>query len=113
MNVRIPYKMTSSERKVMMDEINRQIAEKDKQYTMEVDATVLWSIYVHFSDIIDITAEELKSFWNTFTQEHKRLRERYELPEKDTGWLYSQMLKNEFGIDLEEWYKESEVDGKK
>ena len=109
MKARIPYELTASQKKAIREEIHRQVVEMDAEYTMDVDAMVLWSIYIHFDNI---TAEELKSFWNTFVQEHKRLRERYELSEEDNGWLYSHMLKEELGIDLEEWYKEGENDGK-
>ena len=41
MKARIPYRMSSKEHKAMMDEINRQIVERDEEYAMDFDATVL------------------------------------------------------------------------
>jgi hypothetical protein len=69
---------------------------------MEHDAMVLWSAYVcGFGK-----KKKLRKFWDTFMQEHKRLRDRYQLSSEDNEWLYLHLLKEHVGIDLKAWYQE-------
>lgn len=109
MKARIPYRMNSSAKKAMMEEINRQIVENDNQYSMDFDAAVLWTLHTVFG----FGEKRLKKFLDCFSQEHQRLREHYQLSPEDDGWLYLHMLKEHTGFDLEEWYKQrGENDGK-
>lgn len=102
MKARIPYKMTSSQRKAMKEEIKHQIVENEKKFSIEYDAMVLWSAYVcGFGK-----KKKLKKLWDVLIKEHKRLREHYQLAPEDDGWLYLHLLKEHLGIDLEEWYQE-------
>lgn len=104
MKAKIPYKMSAYQRKAMLEEINRQVLEADDRYAKYFDAMVLWTLHVCFG----FGQKRLKKFWDCFVQEHRRLRERYQLPPGEDGWLYLHMLKEHVGINIEEWYQEQE-----
>lgn len=99
--------MSSAQRKAMNDEINRQILEHDEAFSMDADATVLWTLHKCFG----FGKKRLKRFWDYCFREHKRLRDYYELPSEDDGWLYKRLLKD-IGVDIEEWYRKDGQDGK-
>lgn len=103
MKARIPYKMSSKERKAMNDEINRQLLERDAAFSMDFDSTVLWALRVCFG----FGKKRLRKFWNAFSVEHQQLREYYQMAPKDDGWLCRRKLK-QIGVDVEQWYKEKE-----
>ncbi len=94
--------LTSAERKAMDIEINRQIAERDKEYAADIDALVLYTLMAHYG----WKKKRLKKFWDAFIAEHKALRDYYEMNEPgDNEWLAHRMLK-EIGVDIHQWYKE-------
>ena len=109
MKVRIPYQMNSSAKNAMMAEINRQILESDKEFSIEFDAMILWTLHI----IYGFGEKRLKRFWDGFAKEHQRLRDRYQFEPEDDGWLYRYLLKEHTGIDLEKWYQEQEQRGDK
>ena len=99
--------LTANERKAMNIEINRQILEKDEQYTEDLDAMVLYAIHVHTG----WKKLKLHRFWKDFIAAHRALREYYEMDEQGDGaWLAHRKLK-EIGVDIHQWYKEDEYDG--
>ena len=101
-----PYgvELTAVERKAMELEINRQIAEKDKQYQENVDALVLYVLMSRYG----WRKKRLRKFWNAFIEEHKALREYYLMDEPgDNEWLAHRKL-NQIGVDIHQWYKEDE-----
>lgn len=94
--------LTADEKKAMMVEINRQIAERDEQYAADIDALVLYTLMAHYG----WKRKRLKRFWDAFTKEHKALRDRYMMNEPgDNEWLAHRKLK-EIRVDVHEWYKE-------
>ena len=101
MKSRVPYQLTSKERKAMNDEINRQIAESHSKYLTEVDAMVLYTLHTE----LGFGKERLRRFWEALSINHKELIKRYEMPD-DFPWLCSYFLKQNLGIDIEEWDKE-------
>ena len=103
MKARLPIQLSSSQRKAMNQEINRQILEHDEKFSKDFDSMVLWTLHVCFG----FGKKRLKRFWDIFLSEHKRLREYYELDPGDDGWLYRYKLKD-IGVDVESWYEESE-----
>lgn len=99
-----PYgvELTATERKAMMLEINRQIAERDEQYAADIDALILYVLMAHYG----WKKKRLKRFWKVFAEEHKQLREFFEMNEQgDNEWLAHRMLRD-IGVDIHQWYKE-------
>lgn len=94
--------LTAAEKKAMNIEINRQIVKRDEQYAADIDAMVLYTLMAHYG----WKKKRLKKFWNAFIEEHKALREFYQMNEPgDNEWLaHKMLLKN--GVNIHEWYKE-------
>lgn len=85
-------------RESMMHEINRQILAKDKEYQLDIDTMVLWTLYQCYG----WGAARLKKFYVAMMKEHLRMREFYELDD-----LYPERHKlKEKGVDVEAWYDE-------
>jgi hypothetical protein len=99
-----PYgvEFTAQERKAMNLEINRQIAERDEKYKEDIDAMILYVLMAHYG----WKKKRLRKFWNAFVEEHKALREFYQMNEDgDAEWLSHRMLKD-IGVDIHQWYEE-------
>lgn len=85
-------------REAMMHEINRQILTKDKEYQLDIDTMVLWTLHQCYG----WGAARLKKFYVAMMKEHLRMREFYELDD-----LYPERYKlKEKGVDIEAWYGE-------
>ena len=95
--------LTSAEKKAMEMEIQRQLAEFDLKNIREIDAIVLWNLHAEAG----WGHKRLKRFYKTFNASLRDLIKRYELDVSDMSWLCTYKLK-EYGIDLEEWEKETE-----
>lgn len=79
-------------------EINQQILEQDKQFTLDLDTMVLWTLHSRRG----WGAKRLREFYLDMFEEHLRMREFYELDD-----LYPERHKlKEIGVDIEAWYKE-------
>lgn len=103
-----PYgaEFTAQERKAMNLEINRQIAEKHEQYQADIDAMILYVLMAHYG----WKKKRLRKFWKAFIEEHKALKEFYQMNKAGEGeWLAHRMLK-EIGVDIHQWYKEDSRD---
>ena len=94
--------LTAKERKAMELEINRQIAEADRQHTNDFDAMVLYVLHTH----LGFGKERLRRFYEAFTAEHDKLIEHYEMPDGG-AWLADRKLK-EIGVDVAAWNAEKE-----
>ena len=85
-------------REAMMHEINQQILQSDKEYQLDLDTMVLWSL----KQFAGWGPKKLKAFYYFMFKEHLRMREFYELDD-----LYPERHKlKEKGVDIEEWYSE-------
>lgn len=85
-------------REAMMHEINQQILQRDKDYQLDIDTMVLWSL----KQFAGWGAARLKKFYVAMMKEHLRMREFYELDD-----LYPERYKlKEKGVDIEAWYEE-------
>lgn len=94
--------LTSTERKAMNIEINRQLLERDEKYWEDIDAMTLYALMKHKG----WKKKRLRKFWEDFLAIHKELREFYEMnADGDNEWLAHQKLK-EIGVDVREWHKE-------
>lgn len=96
-------KFTAAEQKAMDIEIGKQIAAYDRQNELEIDAMVLWVLYQEFG----FGEKRLRRVFDSFSKHLDRLVKAYEMDDKDTMWLCTQMLK-EKGIDIEQWVREKE-----
>ena len=94
--------LTAAEKKAMTIEINKQLVEKDEQYSADIDALVLYTLMTRYG----WRKKRLKEFWKAFVAEHKALREYYQMEDPgDNEWLAHRKLQ-EIGVDVREWYKE-------
>ena len=84
--------------KAMMHEINQQILARDKEYQLDIDTMVLWSL----KQFTGWSSKKLRAFYEFMFKEHLRMREFYELDD-----LYPERYKmKEKGVDVEAWYEE-------
>lgn len=82
----------------MMHEIDQQILQRDKDYQLDIDTMVLWSL----KQFAGWGPKKLKAFYYFMFKEHLRMREFYELDD-----LYPERHKlKEKGVDLEAWHSE-------
>lgn len=85
-------------KKAMMHEINQQILARDKEYQLDIDTMVLWTLHQCYG----WGATRLRKFYVAMMKEHLRMREFYELDD-----LYPERYKlKEKGVDVEAWYEE-------
>lgn len=100
------WKPTAAENKAMLDEINRQILERDEEYWLNFDACILWTLRRH----LGFGPKRLKQIFTAFNEDHKMLREYYEVADdaQGNGFVARELLKRD-GIDLEAWEKEVEL----
>lgn len=85
-------------RDAMIHEIDQQILQKDREYQLDLDTMVLWSL----KQFAGWGPKKLKDFYYFMFKEHLRMREFYELDD-----LYPERHKlKEGGVDIEEWYSE-------
>lgn len=93
--------LTAAERKAMSIEINRQIAEADKQYRNNIDIMVLYALRAH----LGFGKKRLRRFYEAFNKVHEMLIAHYEMPEEDGTWLADRELKK-IGVDVAAWNRE-------
>lgn len=85
-------------REAMVHEINQQILDQDKDYQLDIDTMVLWTLHQCYG----WGASRLKKFYVAMMKEHLRMREFYGLDD-----LYPERFKlKEKGVDIEAWYEE-------
>lgn len=82
--------------KAMRHEIDQQLLELDKQFTLDVDTMVLWTLHTYYG----FGPKRAKEFYINMFREHLCMREYYEMDD-----LYPERAKlKERGIDVEAWY---------
>lgn len=85
-------------REAIQKEITRQILERQRQYGINVDVSMLWVLYKYYG----FGPKRLKEAYLTMLREYIRMRDFYEIDD-----LYPERLKlKEKGIDVEAWYDE-------
>lgn len=94
--------LTTTERKAMNIEIQKQLAEYTRKHAIELDAMFLWYLHEEFGFGI----KRLKKVHDEFMLKVKELCQKYEMTDEgDDVWLCTHKLK-EYGIDIEEWNRE-------
>lgn len=91
--------MTAAQSQAMKREINKQILARDSEYWLDIDACTLWVLHKRFG----FGKRRLRRFYESFQQEHERLREYYEMTDEPSNWICRVLLKRETGVDVEEW----------
>lgn len=97
--------LTAKEEAALELEVRKMVSEQMKQYEPDNDAAILWMLHTQFG----FGYKRLRQAWESFYTEMKKLHEHYEMPPSDGPWLCRKMLKDELGIDIDEWYKEEEA----
>ena len=87
-----------NEKKAIEVEIQKQLAEYDKNHAKELSAMVLWVLHTEFG----FGKTRLKRFYDTYATSIDNLIKRYDLDDSDQIWLCTKKLKDA-GIDIEEW----------
>lgn len=82
---------------IIQKEISQRILELDKQYTLDMDAMVIWTLFQRGH-----RAEWLKKFYTDMFRWHRKLRAHYEIPE----CFPERLIMKEKGIDVEAWFNE-------
>jgi len=93
--------LSAAEKKAMNMEIERQMAVYNRKHSLEIEALVIREIWANF----DVTIEELRTFYDSFTDDLAAMTKHYEMGEEDQVWLCLTQLKDK-GIDIEEWHRE-------
>lgn len=93
--------LTKTEQKALEMEINRQMAEIDRQNMMNIDAVILWELREQFG----FGPKRLRQFHDSFVARYKDLIETYEMEDSDGPYICMQKLKD-IGVDLEAWERE-------
>lgn len=94
--------LTAAERKAMNIEIQKQLAEMNRNNAAEIDAVILWVMHEEFG----FGHKRLKRFYERFVKGVNDLNERYETDYGERVWLCTQRLL-EYGIDIKKWNEES------
>lgn len=94
-------KMSAAEKKAVMIEVRKVMAEENRKNQREIDAVILWRIHEKFG----AGPKKLKEFYFDFDSDIDELCNRYETDDSDTVYLHTRKLE-EYGINLEEWEKE-------
>lgn len=85
-------------REALEKEINRQILERQRQYGIDTDVSMIWVLYQKYG----FGPKRLKELYQAMLKEYLRMRQHYEIRE-----LYPERMKlKERGIDVEAWYDE-------
>lgn len=95
MKVKIPYKLTQKQHEAMVEEIDRQIAERNLKNSNGFDAAVLWSLHI----CEGFGQKRLRRFYDTFRG----------MMTNSSKWMYGrteiELLKG-IGVDIEAWNAE-------
>ena len=84
-------------KEIIDQEISKRILELDKQYSLDMDAMVIWTLFQRGH-----RAEWLKKFYIDMFRWHRKLRAHYEIPE----CFPERLMMKEKGIDVEAWFQE-------
>lgn len=90
--------LSENEKKAMDIEINRQIIEADREYQLDLNTLVLYTLYAHFG----FGKKRLREFFLSMKQEHDDLINHYELEEEEFPWIARKKLLDA-GVDVEKW----------
>lgn len=88
------------EQKALDEEINRQIIERDREFTDDFDYMVMYILHKHFG----FGLTRLERFHRLFVEEHTTLIRHYEMA--DAGAYIARREMNAIGCNIEKWNSE-------
>jgi len=100
----IGVKFSKKEQEAIDREIHRQLLYAHRQSEIDDDCSLLWMLHEQFGFGYD----RLKKAWELLYQANKEWEEHYELNPGDGTWVCRVKLK-EYGVDVEQWYKEENL----
>ena len=106
MKAQMNRKLTANEQKALNKEVDRQLQIQAEIHGVNVDATVLLTLFLHYG----FKKEQLREFWEKYADTEKELAEYYRqtpltlegIREKEYYAVYE--LKH-IGVDVEAWRK--------
>lgn len=75
-------------------EIDQQILERDKAFSLDVDSMILWTLHIHYG----WGKKRLEDFYRVMLSEHLRMREYYQI---DDTFPERHKLLESCGLDVE------------
>lgn len=93
--------LTSSEKRAMNMEIQRQLIDYEKKHRKEISSTILWHLHTQ----LGLGPKRLKRFYEEFIESMNGLNHRYLDYDMDAIFVCTKLLKD-YGIDLDEWEEE-------
>lgn len=85
-------------KEIMMSEIRKNLLEREKSMTLDIDTCVLWTLHNKYG----WGKQRLKKFYMDLFEEHLSMRNHYDIDD-----TYPERMKlKEKGIDVEAWYNE-------
>ena len=104
MKAKLPYRFSNREKKIVDEEINKLILQRDEEYAADMDAMILYVLMKEYG----FRKKRLRKFWNAFRKAHQDLRDYYEMQSNsDNVWLAHRKLA-EIGVDVKAWQAEIE-----
>ena len=92
--------LSPSEQKAMDEEINRQLIEKHREFTDDVDYMIMRVLHNHFG----FGPGRLRRFYEAFSADNNALVKHYEMPDASVYIARKEM--NKIGCDIEKWNRE-------
>ena len=91
---------TAKEQRAMDAEINRQLVEKNREFSDDVDYMVMKILHDHFG----FGLKRLRRFYEHFMRDTEYLEKRYEMCDASTYIAREEM--NALGANIEKWNQE-------
>lgn len=92
--------LTAKERKVLHEEINKQIIESHQKFTDDFDYMILRVLHNHFG----FGPKRLRKAYELFVQDNEALIKHYE--SADAGVFIARKEMNAIGCNIEQWNRE-------
>lgn len=95
--------LSTRQKKAAAPLIKAEVLKYQDRFFLEDTSAVLWTLHT----VYGFGPKKLKDFWECWFNFHKEVVDRYEVSDEDTGWYFKQKLQD-YGVDIEKWYKEKE-----
>lgn len=104
MKAKLPYKFSNREKRIVDEEINKLILQRDMEYAADMDAMILYVLMTEYG----FRKKRLRKFWDKFRKALQELRDFYEMQSNaDNVWLAHRKLAD-IGVDVKAWQAEIE-----
>lgn len=91
--------ISNKQYELIRKEVDKQLLEADRQYSVNFAAGVLWALHVEFG----FGQARLRRMWDAYTRVHDELKTYYELDDNtDTCFVCKEKLK-QIGVDVDAW----------